>query len=111
MKKPAILYAVVFFLGGCGAADINIEPKEQQTEAVESGIPQERQAEFDQEQSQKRVNEMLVLQKQIQDINAEISLLIEYHHNQIDTLIDEREFLSKKLNELYNQEKEYQGLK
>ena len=110
MKKLAFLFFAVVFWGGCASTDIKNELK-QPEEAINSDMPQGHLEEFDPEQSQKRVNEMLLLQRRIQDINSEISRLIEYHHNQIDKLIDEKDILSKKLNELYNLEKEYQGLK
>ena len=110
MKKLAFLFFAVVFWSGCASTDIKNELK-QPGEVINSDMPQGHLEEFDPEQSQKRVNEMLLLQRRIQDINSEISRLIEYHHNQIDKLIDEKDILSKKLNELYNLEKEYQGLK
>ena len=111
MKKLLFLFVALFFGGGCATTPINNETAQQQEKNTRKDTPQEQLQENSPEQSQERVNEMLILQKKIQDINSEISRLIEYHHNEIEKLKDEKEPLSKKLNELYNLEKQYQGLK
>jgi hypothetical protein len=80
-----------------------------QNKVPEEITPQEQVKKNEPEQSQDRINEMIELQKKIQDIDSEISRLIKLRHDEIEKLKTEREILEGRLNELYEIEKELQS--
>lgn len=108
--KRQILWLVFFiFLGGCISGNKKNESGQLEADKIEVVGPQKQVEVVTPAQSQKRLDEMLALQKQIQDINSEISRLIEYHHNEIDRLKTEKDSLRSKLDALYKIEKELQS--
>jgi TolA-binding protein len=106
-----LLFLLLVLLSGCVPANKKTESKQLQADIAEMASPQKQVEAAGPEQSTKRINEMLDLQKQIQDINSEVSRLIENHHKEIDKLTSERALLRSKLVELYKIEKKHQGQK
>jgi len=82
-----------------------------ETKDDEISKPQVEAKFIDPEQSEMRISEMTKLQKQIQDIDSELSILIQSYRENMSKLKSEREVLEKKLNALYEIEKEVQSEK
>lgn len=126
MRKIILFMFILIFFSACVLKNIatgqteskitEIIESQNQTQKTELEQPKTRIDEFtkpqmeteytDQEQSEMRVSEMVKLQKRIQDIKSEISSLIQYYHETMNKLTSESEELEKKLNELYEIEKE-----